>query len=479
MASLKEKTAKGLLWGGIGNGGMQLLNLFFGIFLARILDSTDYGMVAVLTIFSAIAGVFCDSGFSLAIVNKKTVSRDDYNSVFWFSFGMGATLYAILYFCAPFIARFYGTPELESLARFQFLSFVFSSLGTAHSAYLFRNIMVKQRSIITMTAMVISGTVGLVCALSGMRYWGIATQTVTYTLFTTILLWAFSPFRPQLKFKVGPLKEMLPFSSKMLLTSAFAQINLNVFSALLGRFYTVTTAGFYSQGNKWVTMGYATINGTVNGIGQPVFREAGGELSRLKNVFRKIMRFTAFVSFPAMLGLAIVSKELIVIAVSEKWLPSVPIMQILCVWGAFLPISTLYYNLMNSLGRPNIYMWNTICLGIVQIACLVGSAPYGLTTMLVIYTAINILWLFIWHYFAHKYIGITLLETLKDITPYIAISALIMILTAYATASIGNIYVSLFVKIFMAAALYAGLMWALDSKVFKESICYLLKKKVD
>ena len=163
----------------------------------------------------------------------------------------------------------------------------------------------------------------------------------------------------------------------------------------------------------------------INTVGQPVFREASEDMQRLQNIFRKLMRFTAFVSFPAMLGLAIVSQELIVISITEKWLPCVPVMQILCVWGAFMPISTLYSNLMNSIGRPNIYMWNTIALGIFQLLCVWGSYPYGLNVMLIVYTAANIFWLLIWHYFAHKHIGISLFNTLKDIAPYLIISCLL------------------------------------------------------
>ena len=147
-ASLKEKTAKGLFWGGIGNGAMQLLNLVFGIFLARLLSTTDYGMVAVLTIFSAMAGIFSESGFILALVNKKEVKHEDYNSVFWFNISIGASLYLILFLCAPFIADFYHTPELTRLARFQFLSFFIGSFGTAPTAYFFRNLMVIQVSVV-------------------------------------------------------------------------------------------------------------------------------------------------------------------------------------------------------------------------------------------------------------------------------------------------------------------------------------------
>ena len=477
MDNLKERTAKGLLWGGIGNGGMQLLNLAFGIILARLLDSTDYGMVAVLIIFSGIASQLCESGFIYAIANRREVGHDVYNSVFWFNIIAGIVLYAILFFCAPLIARFYNTPELTALARFQFIGFVFSALGVAPSAYLFRNLMVKQRSLINLAAMVVSGVIGVACAMNGWRYWGIATQSVCYIFCVTLFLWIACPWHPGFRINLRPLIELLPFSSKVLLTNVFTTINSNVFAALLGRFYTVREAGFYSQGNKWVNMGYATINGMLNGVGQPVFREAAEDIARLRNVFRKMLRFTAFVCFPAMLGLAIVSRELIVITITDKWLPCVPIMQILCVWAAFQPIQTLYANLANSLGRPNVFMWNTIALGCVQLAILCLIYPLGLTAMLVSYTALNIGWLLIWHVFAHRAIGITLLDTLKDICPYLIISAAVMALTAWATSSITNLYISLAAKILMAAGLYCLLMWRLKSTVFTDSIQYLLKKK--
>ena len=273
-ASLKEKTAKGLFWGGIGNGAMQLLNLVFGIFLARLLSTTDYGMVAVLTIFSAMAGIFSESGFILALVNKKEVKHEDYNSVFWFNISIGASLYLILFLCAPFIADFYHTPELTRLARFQFLSFFIGSFGTAPTAYFFRNLMVKERSQIQIAAILISGITGVSCAYHGWGYWGIAVQTVVYVSTNTILLWIFSPWRPTFSFRFHPLRELLPFSSKLLFTSLFTHINNNIFSALLGRFYTIQQAGYYSQGSKWTTMGYSTIFGMINSVGQPVFREA-------------------------------------------------------------------------------------------------------------------------------------------------------------------------------------------------------------
>ena len=166
--NLKQKPARGLLWGGIGNGGMQLLNLFFGIFLSRLLSPSDYGVVGALTIFSAVAGIFTESGFTLAIVNRKKVDDRDYSSVFWFNIAVGAALYAALFFLAVPIAAFYRNPEMVPLARFLFLSFFIGATATAPSAYMFRHLMVKERSKILLTSIVVSGTAGVACALCGL-----------------------------------------------------------------------------------------------------------------------------------------------------------------------------------------------------------------------------------------------------------------------------------------------------------------------
>lgn len=475
---LKHRTAKGLLWGGIGNGALQLLNLVFGIFLARLLSPSDYGIVGALTIFSAIAGLLCESGFTLAIVNKREISDDDYNAVFWFNVVAASALYLILFFSAPAIAAFYHTPAMVPLARFLFLSFLLGGLATAPASYFFRNLMVKQRSQIQILAIIISGITGVICAFNGMGYWGIAIQTVSYSGLNSLMMWIICPWRPSMSFKLANLKSMLPFSIKQLFTSLFTIVNNNVFSVLLGRFYGMRITGFYTQGNKWTTMGYSTLTGMINSVGQPVFRETVNDIARLRNVFRKMLRFTAFVSFPAMLGLAIVAPELITITITDKWLASVPVMQILCVWGAFMPIGVLYGNLFNSLGRPDIYMWNTIALGIVQLLSVLVSYRFGLNTMLVVFTCVNILWLLVWQHYARKHIGLRLADALKDIAPYALLSAGIMAVTVAATSFIGNPVVSLAAKILIAAGLYILILWRFNSAVFRESVDYLLHKKV-
>lgn len=485
-SQLKQKTAKGLLWGGVGNGTLQLLNLFFGIFLSRLLSPSDYGTIGALTLFSAAAGMFADSGFVLAIVNKKQINDDDYNAVFWFNLITGTFFYCLLFALAPLIAQFYHQPEMTALSRFLFLSFFLGCISGTPTAYLFRNLMVKEKSTIMIIAIIISGSVGVICAYNGMGYWGLAVQTVLYSGINSLLIWLRCPWRPSLRINFAPICEMFGFGVRQLMTSLFTHINNNVFALLLGRFYGMKLTGYFTQGNKWTTMGYSTLSGMTNSVGQPVLREASADPERLRRVFRKLVSFIAFLSFPAMLGLALVAKEVIVLTISDKWLPCVPIMQILCLWGAFMPIATLYGNLFNSLGRPRIYMWCTIALGLVQLACLIGSYPFGLYTMLVVYTTVNILWLFVWQHYARKHTGLRLRDVLGDILPYILLAAatmavthLLTTLTLTALPSLTHTFsliLSLLLKILIAAALYTGTLYLTRSPILRESLAYLTHK---
>ncbi|NLI34991.1 MAG: lipopolysaccharide biosynthesis protein [Bacteroidales bacterium] len=476
-STLKGKTAKGLFWGGMSNGAQQLLNLFFGIFLARILNAEDYGMVGMLTIFTVIAGSLQESGFTNALVNKKDASHKDFNAVFWFSTLLGVTLYIILFFCAPLIAQFYHKPELTPLARFLFLGFLMSSTATAHNAILFKRLMVKQKAIAQITGLTISGIVGVTMAFNGMAYWGIATQSVVNIMITNALFWYFSPWRPTLSINLRPLKQMFEFSSKILVTNIFIQTNNNIFSLLLGRLFSTAEVGYYTQANKWDNMGYSLIGNMVNGVAQPVLTAVSDDQDRQRNVFRKMLRFTSFISFPAMFGLALVAHELIVIAVTDKWLPCVTILQWLCIWGAFFPITTLYTNLIISKGKSNIYMWNTIALGVLQLVALLFAHPYGIQTMIITFVLINVGWLFIWQYFVWRLLRLTLIKALKDILPFAFFALATMAVTYFITLNVSNIYLVFTIKIIIATAIYIFTMWVTNSVVFKESMQFLLNRK--
>ena len=474
--SLKDKTAKGLLWGGINNGAMQALNLVFGVITARILDDTDYGMVGMLSIFSLIAGSLQESGFTAALVNKKDIRHEDYNAVFWFCSGISLTLYLILFGCAPLIAAFYGQPALVPLARYSFLGFLIASLGIPHSAYLFRNLMVRQKALTSIIALIVSGTTGVALALAGFSYWGIATQSIVYVAAVNLCYLYFSPWRPTLKIDFRPLKGMIGFSSRLLVTNIFTHLNNNLFSVLLGRYYSEREVGQFNQANKWNLMGHSLISGMVNSVALPVLRQVSDDKERQRRVFRKMLRFTSFISFPAMFGLSLIAPELITIAITDKWLPSARILQLLAVGGAFIPLTNLYTNLIVSKGKSGTFMWNTIIQGLSQLVAMCLLYPYGIRTMLTVYIVINVGWLLIWHYLVWREIRLGIFPALKDTLSFGVIAAAVMIAVHFLTAFIPNIYLLILVKIVSAALLYLLIMWASGSATFRESMQYLLKR---
>lgn len=474
--SLKEKTAKGLFWGGISNGVQQLLNMAFGICLARLLSPGDYGMVGMLTVFSLLASTIQESGFTSALANKTDIRHEDYNAVFWFCVICGFILYIILFFCAPFIAAYYRQPQLTPLARYIFLGFFISSLGIAHNAFLFRNLKVKQNSIIAMASLAVSGCVGIIMAVNGFAYWGLATQTLVFGSCITIGRWYFSGWCPTFHLDFRPLKGMIAFSSKMLLTNIVTTINNNILTVILGRYYSPKDVGYYNQANKWNYMGFSVIQGMVNGVAQPVLHDVEKSTQRQIKVFRKMLRFTSFISFPCMFGLALIAPELITITVTNKWAASANLMQIICIGGAMIPLQNLYYNLVVSKGRSDICLWNTILFGVIQIISALICCKYGIHIMVIAYVCINILWMFVWHYWVWREIRLSLFSALKDVLPFAGIAAICILGAGYTASFVTSPYLKICVKIIVAIILYITFMWSSKSVTFRDSLLYIRKK---
>lgn len=474
--TLKEKTAKGLVWGGLSNGVQQLLNLVIGIFLARMLTEADYGMVGVLTIFSLIASSLQESGFTQALTNLKRATAKDFNAVFWFNVLTSLCIYAVLYFCAPLIAKFYRQPELTALSRYVFLSFVISSFGIAHSAYLFRNLMVKQRAISVFIAQIVSGIVGVTLVCLKYSYWGLATQSLVYCAVTMVCFWCFSRWRPTFHIDFEPIRSMFGFSCKVLVTNIFQHINNNFFSVILGRFYSDSVVGQYVQANKWSYMGHSLVNGMVYGVAQPVMARVSDDIERQRRVFRKLLRFTAFISFPMLLGLAIVAEPLITVAITERWIASARIMQVLCVWGAFVPVQGVYTQMLLSRGMSRQYMTGIIIIGLLQIGIALAVRPWGLYAMFIAYVCVNICWLSYWQAYAWRELRLRACEAMSDIFPLFALSAAVMGLTWWATMPITNDWLLLGARVALGAALYAGATRIFYPSIFNESINYIRDK---
>lgn len=469
MSTLKEKTAQGLLWGGLNSGIQQLVGLAFGIVLGRLLSPSDYGMMAMISIFSLVATALQDSGFRTALTNIEHPKHEDYNSVFWFNIIMASSLYVILFLAAPLIGEYYHTPRVVPLCRYAFLSIVIASLGTAQSAYLFKHLRAKQQAEAGALAVILSSLTGVGMAFAGMAYWSLATQGLVYVGINTLLQWHFSPWRPSIHgITFAPVRRMFRFSCKILATTIMTHVNNNVLNILLGHYFTPRDTGNYNQAYQWNTKCYSLVQSMVAQVAQPVLVSLNGEEGRQKDVFRKMMRFTAFITFPLLFGFGLVAKEFIVTAIGEKWLASAQLIQILCLSGATMPLSTLFSNMIISKGRSGTFFWCTFTLGLVQIATMIMIWPMGIRTMVIAYTLLNTSWLLVWLFFVRRLIGYGYWMFFCDVMPFALAAAGVMGVAYVATMPLSNMIALLITRFIIAVVLYYVVMKLARVKILAE-----------
>ena len=473
---LKEKTAKGLLWGALNSGSTQLLNLIFGIFLGRLITPAEYGIVGVLSIFTLIAGNLQSSGFTQALVNLKAPRNEDYTAVFWFNTLTSFVLYALLFLSAPLIARFFYQPCLVEVSRFVFLSFVISSFGIAHNAYMTKNMMNRELAIIGAIALLCSGGVATFLAFYGFSYWSLAWQQIIYITVLNIGRYYYSPWRPSWHFTFEPVRKMFGFSVKILITNIINTLSNNILTLLFGRLYPIKAVGDYSQAYKWNTMASAFVANAVGQVAQPVLASVKEEQGRSVRVFRKMLRFTAFLSFPAMFGLAIISNEFILLTIGKRWIDAVPLLQMLCIGGAFVPFYTLYQNVAISNGRSDIYMFCNIAQIVLQLVIIGFFYHLGINTMVMVYTLFTIAWLFVWQWTARRIIGLRFREVIKDVMPTLCIALLVMATTYFVTLSLHHLLLLLICRILIAALLYAAIMKLLHVEMMDELLLFVKKR---
>lgn len=478
--SLKQKTAKGLFWGALNSGTTQVLNLAIGICLARLLSESDYGIVGVLTIFTAIAGDLQSAGFTQGLINLKNPTARDYNSVFSFNVLVSVVMYMTLFLCAPLIAMFFRQPCLTEVSRVVFLTFAIASLGIAHGGYMTKKMMNREMAIIGAVALVCSGTVGITLAFLDQGYWALAWQQIAYiTVLNLGRYYYVREWRPRLTLNFGPVRQMLPFTVKILVTKIINTVSSNILTVIFGRLFTISQVGNYSQAYKWDTMANSLVGNTVGQIAQAVLVEAETEESgqqRQLRVYRKMVRFTCFLAMPLMFGLALVSREFILVTIGRTWEGCVPLLQALCISGAFVPIYTMYQNLAISQGRSDVYMKLNLWQIVLQIGVILCFYTYGIYVMVCAYSAFLILWLLPWHLLTGRLIGYRLMDFMRDIMPFTLAAGAVMITTHYATMMIQSLWLLLAARVLLAAIMYYIFLKLCGAEILKECERFVMRK---
>ena len=310
-------------------------------------------------------------------------------------------------------------------------------------------------------------------AFNGYSYWSLATQQVLYNVVICIGRYSFAHWWPTLHIDFGPVKRMFAFSYKVLITAILGTVSNNVLTVIFGRLFPAHDVGNFYQANKWNTMANSLVTGTVSQMVQPVLVQVNDDKERRRRVFGKMLRFTAFLSFPVMLGLALVAHEFIIITIGAEWEQSIPLLQILCLSGAFVPLYAVYQNLFLSLGKSDVYMWLNIAQIAIVITAVLACHSLGFTAMVVAFAAVNILWMLAWQAFAARLIGYSYWSMMRDLLPFLLITLVVMAVTYFVTLPLGNLYLLLIARVIIAVALYSLIMKLLRAKIYEECVEFI------
>lgn len=420
----KQNTLKGLFWNAVDRFGNQLVTTVVGIITARILSPDDFGVLAVLIIFTTIATTFVDSGLATSLVRSPTLDEKDYSSMFVFNLAVSITLYFILFFAAPYIERFNGIEGLALYARVLFLQLIVHSLGIVQYVKLLKNFSFKETARINVLAVLFSGTLVIGLALLDYGVWAILLQPVMYSSFRTIMLWFWGDWRLDLRFSGAVLKKHLGFSLSFMVGSMLGKVFSQSYYTFIGKHFTLEQTGFYLQANKWGETPNMLISSIIQGTTLSTLTPIQDDYPRFLNACRKSMKTLGFVLFPVSLCAIAVAKPAFIYVLSAKWNASILYFQLLCFAGMFISLTDLNVNFLNIKGKSNYTLWLEVTKITSAITVLLVTYQHGILYIIFGQIGIRILFFIVSAFFSGKIYGYSFFSQVADLFPMFFISIL-------------------------------------------------------
>ncbi|NDW12167.1 lipopolysaccharide biosynthesis protein [Bacteroides sp. 214] len=477
--SLKKKTAGALLWSLLDRAGQQVLFFAVGIFVANLLRVEDYSLIGMLAIFTAISTVLLDSGFSAALIQKKTPTETDYVSVFWFNMAIGWVLYLLLTCCSPLIAHFFNQPKLVELSAVLFLALPINAFGSIQATLLTRDVAFRQLTKINMSSMFVASMVALIMAFTGCGVWTLAVQPVALATVRSSLLWRQSRWRPKGKYSPKAIKELFAFASNLLGANLLSTTFMNIYSLVIGKIYPVNQLGYYTQGSKMSDMGVSFIYVSIQSVTFPILSSIQDDCERLLRASRKTIRFTAFIALPAIVGLIVIARPMIELLLKEKWWSAIPFFQLLCVGGCFTIFTAINNNFIKVQGRSDAILKIEYLRVIITIISLLLTWKQPVLVMVCGLVVTRVIVFFAHLYCTDRYTGYRAYKQLYDIMPYLLL-ALLMAAAIYPLKFvIENNLLLLLAQIVSGAFIYLTGAYLAGSNMLKESLELLRKRKVN
>ena len=424
--SLKSKTVSGILWKFGENGLNQIIQFVLSIVLARLLLPEDYGLIALVTVFITLCDKLVVSGFATSLIQKKDADGKDFSTVFWFSLGMSLALYALLYFGAPLIADFYNTYDRENLIaviRVMGLQVIMVAVNSVQSAYVSKTMQFKRFFWSNLGGTVLSAVVGILMALRGFGVWALVAQYLVKMLGSMCVLWFTVKWRPTLDFSVQRFKALFAYGWKIFAASIIKVLYNDLRSLVIGKFYAPTDLAYYNRGQSFPQIIDSNITGTIDSVFFPTMSHAQSSKETMLAMLRRTVQVSMFILTPLLFGLAAVAKPLVLVLLTEKWLPCVFYLQILSLSFALSPLEIENLQAIKAAGRSDIVLKLEIVKRTLGTVLLFAAVPFGVEWIAVSLLIGNVLSAFINAFPNRKLLGYSYRQQLADILPPLVLSA--------------------------------------------------------
>lgn len=422
---LKDKTIKGVGWSAIDNVSQYVVTFVVGIVLARLLTPEDYGLLGIIGIFTAICTALINGGFANALIRKKDATDSDYNTAFIVNSGMSLLLYAVIYFCSPLIAVFFGREELVSLTRVSSVSIIIGALAIVQQTRLTKRIDFKTQTKISFIAAISSGGVGLVMALLGYGVWSLVAQQLTSQILRTLLLWIFNHWTPTLSFSKTSFKELFGFGWKLMVSGLLDTIWKELYQVIVGKFYSPATLGQYTRAKQFAKLFSSNLTGVIQRVTFPVLSDIQDDKQRMFSAYRRIIKTTMFITAVSMFSLGAVSEPLLFCLIGPQWHEASTYLPLICIASSLYPLNAINLNMLQVQGRSDLFLVLEIIKKIIGLGPLFVGAFVGIMPMLYVNLLTSVIAYFLNSYWTGKFLGYSSWMQIKDVAPSFGVAIVI------------------------------------------------------
>jgi len=382
-----------------------------------------------------------------------------------------------LYLAAPWIASFYETPILIPLTRVLSLNLLFNAFGIIHLSILAKRVNFKTQMMVTLIATVLSGIIGITMAYRGFGVWSLVAQSLSINLFRTIFLWLFHSWRPGLQFSFASLRTMFSFGSKLLVSGLLESFFQNIYLVVIGKMFSPVALGFYERAQRLQRLPIQNIEGSVRRVTFPVFSSIQEDKPRLKQGVRKALMILAMVNLPMMIGLAVIARPLVSVLLTDKWLPCVPYLQLLCAVGMLYPLVAINLNVLTAQGYSDLFLKLELVKRGLGIVAIIIAYRWGIPGLIMGQIVVSVLSYLLHAHYTGKFISYPIKEQILDITPYLGMAIVMGIgIHVLQLFSFQNLTVVLIIQVASGMGLYVALCRVCRLAVFMECLNMIKQK---